>query len=93
MSQRFEPVYRSRPGADGLRPGLGRERVYLEAFVRVRAHLAELPLDPQVRIGGDTGSPIALRKEGEPFLELARNTVARAEEAAQETGPDIEIGE
>ena len=56
--------------------------------------LAELPLDPQVRIGGDTGSPIVLRKgEGEPFLELARNTVIRAREAAQETGPDIEIGE
>jgi ATP-binding protein involved in chromosome partitioning len=56
--------------------------------------LAELPLDPQVRIGGDTGSPIVLRKgEGEPFLELARKTVVRAQEAAQETGPDIEIGE
>jgi hypothetical protein len=56
--------------------------------------LAELPLDPQVRIGGDTGSPIVLRKgEGEPFLELARNTVARTEEVATETGPDIEIGE
>jgi ATP-binding protein involved in chromosome partitioning len=56
--------------------------------------LAELPLDPQVRIGGDTGSPIVLRKgEGEPFLELARNTVVRAQEAAKETGPDIEIGE
>jgi ATP-binding protein involved in chromosome partitioning len=56
--------------------------------------LAELPLDPQVRIGGDTGSPIVLRKgEGEPFLELAKNTVTRAQEAAKETGPDIEIGE
>jgi ATP-binding protein involved in chromosome partitioning len=56
--------------------------------------LAELPLDPAVRIGGDTGSPIVLRKgEGEPFLELARNTVARAEEAAKEKGPEIEIGE
>jgi ATP-binding protein involved in chromosome partitioning len=56
--------------------------------------LAELPLDPQVRIGGDTGSPIVLRKgEGEAFLELARNTVARTVEAAKEAGPDIEIGE
>ena len=56
--------------------------------------LAELPLDPQVRIGGDTGSPIVLRKgEGEPFLELARNMVIRAREAALETGPEIEIGE
>ena len=56
--------------------------------------LAELPLDPRVRIGGDTGDPIVLRKgEGEPFLELARSTVIRAREAAQESGPDIEIGE
>jgi ATP-binding protein involved in chromosome partitioning len=56
--------------------------------------LAELPLDPQVRIGGDSGSPIVLRKgEGEPFLELARNTVARATEAAKQEGPKIEIGE
>jgi ATP-binding protein involved in chromosome partitioning len=56
--------------------------------------LAELPLDPKVRIGGDTGNPIVLRKgEGEPFLELARNMVARAQEAAKETGPEIEIGE
>ena len=56
--------------------------------------LAELPLDPQVRIGGDTGSPIVLRKgEGEPFLELARNTAARAEEVAKEEGPQIEISD
>src|SRR5579862_4047202 len=46
--------------------------------------LGELPLDPQIRIGGDSGKPIVLRKgEGEPFLELARNTVVRAEEAAK----------
>jgi hypothetical protein len=30
-------------GGDGVRPGLGRERVYLEAFVRVRDHLAAHP--------------------------------------------------
>ncbi|MCI0366648.1 MAG: Mrp/NBP35 family ATP-binding protein, partial [Phycisphaerales bacterium] len=43
--------------------------------------LAELPLDPHVRIGGDTGNPIALRQgENAPFLELARNAVARAVE-------------
>src|SRR5450631_779737 len=56
--------------------------------------LAELPLDPQVRIGGDSGKPIVLRTgEGEPFLELAQNTVARAEEVAKETGPKIEISD
>src|SRR3984885_11114889 len=44
--------------------------------------LAELPLDPEVRVGGDTGKPIVLRKgQGEPFLDLARSAVARAAEA------------
>ena len=56
--------------------------------------LAELPLDPQVRIGGDSGNPIVLRKgEGEPFLELARHAAARLEEVAREEGPKIEISE
>jgi ATP-binding protein involved in chromosome partitioning len=56
--------------------------------------LAELPLDPAVRIGGDSGNPIVLKESAaEPFLELARNTVARSAEAAQEQGPKIEIEE
>ncbi|MGO9232378.1 MAG: Mrp/NBP35 family ATP-binding protein [Bryobacteraceae bacterium] len=56
--------------------------------------LAELPLDPQVRIGGDSGKPVALEPgEQEPFLALARNTVARVQEVATETGPEIEIEE
>jgi ATP-binding protein involved in chromosome partitioning len=56
--------------------------------------LAELPLDPQVRIGGDSGRPIVLRKgEGEPFLALARSTVERTAEAAQQPGPKIEISD
>jgi ATP-binding protein involved in chromosome partitioning len=56
--------------------------------------LAELPLDPEVRIGGDTGKPIVLREgQGEPFLELARNAAARCAEAARETGPEIEISD
>jgi ATP-binding protein involved in chromosome partitioning len=54
--------------------------------------LAELPLDPQVRIGGDTGKPIVLR-EGTAFIELAKNVVARTEEVSKEEGPKIEIGE
>jgi hypothetical protein len=40
-----ERVFR---GGNGTYPGLGRERVYLEAFVRVRAHLAERPEDERV---------------------------------------------
>jgi len=56
--------------------------------------LAELPLDPEVRIGGDSGKPIVLREgQGEPFLELARNTVERCFEAARQTGPEIEISD
>jgi ATP-binding protein involved in chromosome partitioning len=56
--------------------------------------LAELPLSPKVRIGGDSGRPIALRPgEGESFLELARNTAGRVQEAAGQEGPTIEISE
>jgi ATP-binding protein involved in chromosome partitioning len=56
--------------------------------------LAELPLDPEVRIGGDSGLPIVQRKgQGEPFLELARQAVARCEEAAKQEGPKIEISD
>jgi ATP-binding protein involved in chromosome partitioning len=56
--------------------------------------LGELPLDPKVRIGGDGGRPIALRPaEGESFLELARNTLGRVQEAAGQEGPTIEISE
>ena len=56
--------------------------------------LGELPLDPQVRIGGDTGKPVVLREgQGAPFLELARNAAARTVEAARETGPEIEISD
>ena len=54
--------------------------------------LAELPLDPEVRIGGDSGLPIVQRKgQGEPFLELARQAAARTEEVAKDEGPKIEI--
>lgn len=39
-------------GGDGERPGLGRERVYLESFVRVRAHLELRPEDEHVLASG-----------------------------------------
>ena len=56
--------------------------------------LGELPLDPKVRIGGDGGRPIALRPaEGQSFLELARNTAGRVQEASGQEGPTIEISE
>jgi ATP-binding protein involved in chromosome partitioning len=54
--------------------------------------LSELPLDPRVRIGGDSGKPAALRSgEGDPFVEMARNVVERLAEVAKAEGPKIEI--
>jgi ATP-binding protein involved in chromosome partitioning len=57
--------------------------------------LGELPLNPEVRIGGDSGSPVALRKNNDPvaesFLQLARNLAERVTEAGAQTGPEIEI--
>jgi hypothetical protein len=35
-------------GSDGTRPGIGRERVYLEAYVRVRDRLAACPDDERI---------------------------------------------
>ncbi len=56
--------------------------------------LAELPLDPQVRIGGDSGKPIVLRAgRGRAFPRTGEKRVARAEEASKEEGPKIEISE
>src|SRR5215831_4259101 len=55
--------------------------------------LAELPLDPQVRIGGDSGKPIVLRPEGAPFVELAKNTASRVQDVSQQEGPKIEISD
>src|SRR5271165_4830032 len=57
--------------------------------------LGELPLNPAVRVGGDSGKPIALdqdpRGPGAGFLELARNTIARIEEIGPLESPRIEI--
>ncbi len=44
-----ERVFR---GGDGTRPGLGRERVYLESLLRVRAHLSARPQDEDVMASG-----------------------------------------
>lgn len=39
-------------GGDGTTPGLGRERIYLEAFLRVREHLAKKPTDEGILTSG-----------------------------------------
>ncbi|HEV3189168.1 MAG TPA: tyrosine/phenylalanine carboxypeptidase domain-containing protein, partial [Polyangiaceae bacterium] len=39
-------------GGDGEHPGLGRERIYLESLVRVRAHLKAWPEDEHVMASG-----------------------------------------
>jgi hypothetical protein len=39
-------------GGDGTTAGLGRERIYLEAFLRVKAHLAESPTDEGILTSG-----------------------------------------
>jgi len=44
-----ERVFR---GGDGVQPGLGRERVYLEALVRVRSHLERQPADEVILAAG-----------------------------------------
>jgi ATP-binding protein involved in chromosome partitioning len=52
--------------------------------------LGEIPLDPDVRIGGDTGKPIALR--GSPAMEqIAKNVIERLEAIGPQTGPKIEV--
>lgn len=58
--------------------------------------LGELALDPQVRIGGDSGRPVGIYGETDPratpFVQLARNVVERVEEAVSSAShPKIEI--
>jgi ATP-binding protein involved in chromosome partitioning len=57
--------------------------------------LGEIPLDPAVRIGGDTGRPVATGPEDDPraetFLRLARSMIERLAEIGPQVGPKIEI--
>jgi ATP-binding protein involved in chromosome partitioning len=59
--------------------------------------LSALPMNPAVRIGGDTGHPVATAGPDDPtakdFYELASMIVMRAREAASATGPTITISE
>jgi ATP-binding protein involved in chromosome partitioning len=58
--------------------------------------LGEIEIDPQIRIGGDTGKPVASLGEdapgGKSIFAVARNVAARAAElSAAGTGPTVEI--
>jgi ATP-binding protein involved in chromosome partitioning len=57
--------------------------------------LGELPLDPQVRIGGDTGRPVTMRGESDErataFFELARRTIERVTEESAAPAPKITV--
>jgi ATP-binding protein involved in chromosome partitioning len=56
--------------------------------------LGELPLSPEVRVGGDTGRPVALGNGNNPqaavFVDLARKMIERIRPPA---GPSIEISD
>jgi ATP-binding protein involved in chromosome partitioning len=53
--------------------------------------LGELALDPAVRVGGDSGSPVTLTDYGEPFVAIARAMQQRAAEETGKKGPSIQI--
>jgi ATP-binding protein involved in chromosome partitioning len=59
--------------------------------------LGEVPLDPEVRVGGDMGESVALRAEGDShaaaFYELARGVIARVEALGAPAGPRIDVTE
>jgi ATP-binding protein involved in chromosome partitioning len=54
--------------------------------------LGELPLDPEVRAGGDSGRPIAIHAgKGAVYVQLAKDVIARVAQAGGPKGPKIEI--
>ncbi len=59
--------------------------------------LGEVPLDPQVRAGGDAGESVALRDGSDPhasaFYELARAVDARVRALGAPRGPRIEVSD
>jgi len=59
--------------------------------------LAELALDPEVRAGGDSGRPVAMRDSADPhaaaYIDLAKAMVARLAEVGGPRQPTIAIEE
>ncbi len=59
--------------------------------------LGEVPLDPEIRKGGDSGRPVGIYGDGDsraiPFMKIARIAVERMEEVGEIKGPSFSIGE
>jgi ATP-binding protein involved in chromosome partitioning len=59
--------------------------------------LAEIPLDPATREGGDSGKPITTRSEGTPqtalFEQLAKTVIERANETKNRHRPTMTIAD
>jgi ATP-binding protein involved in chromosome partitioning len=57
--------------------------------------LGEIEIDPQIRIGGDTGKPVASLGEDAPgaksIYAVARNVVARVSTASAVAAPSVQI--
>jgi ATP-binding protein involved in chromosome partitioning len=57
--------------------------------------LGEIALDPEVRIGGDSGKPVSARDASDahaaPFRTLAEKVEARVQEVAKSAGPKISV--
>ncbi len=57
--------------------------------------LGELALDPEVRVGGDSGRPVTARDKKDPhataFLELAHAVANRIDAVSGKKGPSIEV--
>src|SRR4029079_11123055 len=64
-----ERTYR---GGDGMTPGLGRERIYLEAYLRVGEHLAKRPTDEGILTSGQVS--LEAIPTITPFVRQARST-------------------
>jgi ATP-binding protein involved in chromosome partitioning len=55
--------------------------------------LGEVPLDPDIRIGGDTGKPIMLAGDGRSvaFIDIAERVTQSLQESGGSKGPSISI--
>lgn len=84
-------------------PGVGKIDVFGSGGGRVTAEkmcvpfLGELPLDPEVRMGGDNGRPVGIYGESDlraaPFFGIARAVVDRVKATGGSKGPSITIAD